>query len=60
MVSRRQNANKNATEQVGLKMAKPLKADLQDLADADRRPLATYIKLVLEDHVAEKKRQKKR
>jgi hypothetical protein len=28
-----------------------LKASLQQLADADRRPLSSYIQLVLEDHV---------
>jgi hypothetical protein len=32
-----------------------MKAELQDLADADRRKLATYVELVLEEHVAAKK-----
>jgi len=41
-------------------MKRPLKDALQALADADRRPLATYIKLVLEDHVDEKARQQKK
>jgi hypothetical protein len=32
-----------------------MKADLQALADADRRKLATYVEIVLEEHVAAKK-----
>jgi hypothetical protein len=40
---------------VGLRLRKSLKTDLDDLAAADRRPLATYIEIVLEEHVAAKK-----
>lgn len=32
-----------------------LKAGLQKLADADRRDLSVYVRMVLEDHVAAKK-----
>ena len=35
-----------------------LKAELQKLADADRRKLGPYIQLVLEEHVASQKRTK--
>jgi hypothetical protein len=39
------------SEPVGLPFRPSLKRALGELADADRRPLATYIELVLEDHV---------
>jgi hypothetical protein len=38
-------------EPVGLRFRPSLKRALDHLAAADRRPLATYIELVLEDHV---------
>lgn len=37
-----------------------LKADLQKLADADRRKLGPYIALVLEQHVAAEKAKAKK
>ena len=37
-----------------------LKADLKELAAADRRDLTDYVKLVLSDHVASRKREAKR
>ena len=39
------------SESVGLRFRPSLKRALDELAAADRRPLATYIELVLEDHV---------
>jgi predicted transcriptional regulator len=36
-----------------------LKAELQRLADADRRSLTNYIEIVLEDHVAKNKGKRK-
>ena len=42
------------TEPVGLRFRPSLKNALDELAAADRRPLATYIEFVLEDHVAAK------
>ena len=39
---------------------KRLKAELQALADADRRKLGPYLQLVLEAHVEAKKREDKR
>ena len=39
------------SEPVGLRFRPSLKRALDELAAADRRPLATYIELVLEDHV---------
>lgn len=43
------------TAPLGLRLKPSMKAELQDLADADRRKLATYVELVLEEHVAAKK-----
>jgi hypothetical protein len=42
------------SEPVGLRFRPSLKRALGELAAADRRPLATYIELVLEDHVEHK------
>lgn len=36
-----------------------LKADLQKLADADRRKLGAYVQIILEEHVTAKKAAKK-
>jgi hypothetical protein len=38
------------TETVTIRMTPALKAALQALADADRRKLASYLSLVLEEH----------
>lgn len=43
------------TEVLSYKVPKSLKAQLQELADRDQRKLGPYIRLVLEDHVAEHK-----
>ena len=40
---------------VGLRLRPSLKSALDTLAAADRRALATYIEIVLEEHVAAKK-----
>lgn len=39
-----------ASPKIQVRLGESLKADLQRLADQDRRKLATYIRLVLEDH----------
>jgi hypothetical protein len=43
---------------VGLRIRPSLKAALQELAAADKRTVAAYVELVLEEHVASKRRQK--
>jgi hypothetical protein len=40
---------------LGLRITPRLKAELEELAKADRRTLASYIELVLEAHVEAKK-----
>ncbi len=40
---------------VGLRLTPSLKAELEALAKADSRPLASYIELLLKQHVAAKK-----
>jgi hypothetical protein len=40
---------------VGLRLTPSLKAELEALAKADSRPLASYIELFLKQHVAAKK-----
>jgi hypothetical protein len=42
------------TAAVSYRIPEQLKADLQKLADADRRKLGPYIQIVLEEHVAAK------
>lgn len=42
------------TAPLGLRLRPSLKSALEDLAKADKRPLATYIEIVLEEHVEEK------
>jgi len=39
------------TMQVGVRMRPSLRRALQELADTERRSLASYIELALEDHV---------
>lgn len=39
------------TMQVGVRMRPSLRRALQELADTDRRSLASYIELALEEHV---------
>ncbi len=45
---------------LNFRVSDELKADLKKLADADRRELSVYARLVLEDHVATKKAAGKR
>lgn len=47
-------------EQLSFKIPATLKAELQKLAEADRRKLSPYIQIVLEEHVAAKKAAAKR
>ena len=44
------------TEPVGLRLRPSLKTALDELAASDRRPLATYIEIILEEHVAQAKK----
>lgn len=44
------------TEVLSYRVPKAIKAELQKLADADRRKLGPYILLVLEQHIAEAKK----
>lgn len=41
---------------IGFRIPAKLKASLEKLAEKDRRPLSDYIRLVLEDHVARKRK----
>jgi len=41
--------------QVGIRMPSDLRDKLKELAEAERRDLANYIRLVLEQHLASKK-----
>jgi hypothetical protein len=47
------------TSPMSHRMSASLKSELRRLAEADRRSLTNYIELVLEDHVATKKRGSK-
>ena len=50
----------NKDTMLSYRVRKSLKADLQKLADADKRKLSQYIEIVLEEHVAAKKTAQKR
>jgi hypothetical protein len=41
-----------------MRLSPELKAELQRLADADRRSLTNYIEILLEDHVKAKGKRK--
>jgi hypothetical protein len=43
------------TAAISYRIPEQLKADLQKLADADKRKLGPYIQIVLEEHIAAKK-----
>jgi hypothetical protein len=46
--------------QIGVRVRSSLKADLERLAKEDKRKLSNYIEILLEAHVADKKREAKR
>lgn len=48
----------NRTLPFSMRLPPELKAELQRLADADRRSLTNYIEIVLEDHVKTKGKRK--
>jgi hypothetical protein len=48
------------SEPLGLRIKPSMKAELQALADADRRKLAAYIEIVLEKHITEEKAKPKK
>jgi hypothetical protein len=48
------------SEQIGFRVRPSLKADLERLARADRRSLASYLEVVLETHVEAKRAEQKR
>lgn len=60
MVSRSPPSDETRTAPLGLRVKPSLKAELEKLAGAERRTLASYIELVLEGHVEAKKRDGKR
>jgi len=45
---------------VSIRMSTGLRSKLAELAKADKRTLANYLRLVLEAHVAETEQQKRR
>jgi predicted HicB family RNase H-like nuclease len=44
--------NEKMTETVTIRMTPSVKAALQEMADSERRKLASYLSIVLEDHVS--------
>jgi hypothetical protein len=60
MVSKAAPGGEARTAPVGLRLMPSLKADLETLAKADRRTLASYIELILEAHVSSKRKEAKR
>lgn len=50
----------NKTAPLSIRITPDLKAELQKLADADKRPLASYVEIVLETHVAAQGKKTKR
>ena len=46
--------------QIGFRVNSALKAELERLARADRRSLASYLEILLEAHVKQTKKGKKR
>lgn len=47
------------TETVTIRLTPSLRAALQALADADKRKFASYLTLVLEEHVEQKSKPKR-
>lgn len=47
-------------ERIDARVPAELKARLQGFADKDRRPLASYVELVLADHADDRERKEKR
>jgi hypothetical protein len=58
--SRAPVGNETRAAPLGLRITPSLKAALEELAQADRRTLASYVELVLEAHVEAKKKEGKR
>jgi hypothetical protein len=48
---------KNATPSFTMRLDPALRADLEKLAEADKRSLANYIQVALTEHVQRKKRE---
>ena len=57
MASKAAPTTETRTAPIGLRFTPSLKEALVELARADRRTLASYIELVLEQHVDAKKKQ---
>lgn len=47
-------------ERIDARVSAELKARLQGFADKDRRPLASFVELVLEDYATDRERKEKR
>lgn len=60
MVSKAAPTEQTRTAPVGLRLTPRLKEALAALANAERRTLASYIELVLEAHVEQRRKEGKR
>ena len=60
MVSKAAPVEQTRTAPLGLRITPSLKEALLALAKAERRTLASYVELVLEDHVAGKRKEGKK
>jgi predicted DNA-binding protein len=59
MVSRAAKVKELRTAPLGLRLTPSLKEELEQLAQADRRTLASYVEIVLEAHVDAKKERRR-
>lgn len=59
MVSKAAPTEQTRTAPLGLRITPTLKEALSALAKAERRTLASYVELVLEDHVESKRKASK-
>jgi predicted HicB family RNase H-like nuclease len=57
MISRAPAGDEPRSAPLGLRITPRLKAELEALAKADRRTLASYVELALEAHVEAKKQE---
>jgi hypothetical protein len=60
MASKAAPLEQNRTAALGLRLTPNLKEALAALAKAERRTLASYVELVLEDHVEQKRKKGKK
>jgi predicted transcriptional regulator len=60
MASRSPKTDELRNAPLGLRIRPSLKAALEELAETERRTLASYVELALEDHVEAKRKEVKR